>query len=103
MVDQANLAKRTETAGEHVGNVIGFAQENALLAVATEGQGVELDCRGRGRHVAQCVIEQRPWASKPSSSVSGSSLPSASRTRWPLIQVPLSTVPSVSTRVPGPL
>jgi hypothetical protein len=58
MVDQADLAKGAETAGKHVTDVIGLAQEHALLAVATQGQGVQLDRRGRGRYVGQCVGEQ---------------------------------------------
>ena len=58
MVHQADLAKGAEAAGEHVADVIGFAQEHALLAVTAEGQGVQLDRRGRGRHVGQCIVEQ---------------------------------------------
>ena len=58
MVHQADLAKGAEAAGEHVGDVVGFAQEHALLAIAAEGQGVQLDGRSRGRHIAECVLQQ---------------------------------------------
>ncbi|MNS74501.1 hypothetical protein D3C72_1079790 [compost metagenome] len=58
MVHQTDLAEGAEAAGEHVGDVVGFAQEHALLAVAAEGQGVQLNRRGRGGHVAQCLFEQ---------------------------------------------
>ncbi|MNG03942.1 hypothetical protein D3C84_870440 [compost metagenome] len=58
MVHQADLAKRTETAGEHVADVIGFTQEHALLAVTADSQGVQLDRRGRSRHIGQRVFEQ---------------------------------------------
>ncbi len=58
MVDQTDLAMGAETRIEHVGDIVGFAQEHALLAVAAEGQGVQLDRRRGGRNRRQCLIKQ---------------------------------------------
>ncbi|CRM68493.1 hypothetical protein [Pseudomonas sp. 22 E 5] len=58
MVDQADLPARAEARGKHVADVIGFAQEHALFAIAGQYQGVQLDGR-RGRwHGGEGGIEQ---------------------------------------------
>ncbi|MNN04157.1 hypothetical protein D3C81_1168740 [compost metagenome] len=40
VVDQADLAISAKARVEHVSDVVGFAQEHALFAVAAEGQRV---------------------------------------------------------------
>ncbi|MOA55799.1 hypothetical protein D3C78_1796520 [compost metagenome] len=45
VVDQAYLPLGTEPAEQHLADEVGFAQENALLAIAGQRQAVEFDIR----------------------------------------------------------
>ncbi|MNV99278.1 hypothetical protein D3C71_1946220 [compost metagenome] len=43
VVDQTELPLGTETAGQHLADEVGFAQEHALLAITGQGQAVQFD------------------------------------------------------------
>ncbi|MNX84071.1 hypothetical protein D3C86_1158540 [compost metagenome] len=58
MVHQADLAKGAKTGGEHVGDVVGFAQKHALLAITPQGQRIQLHRRRRVWNVGQRCVEQ---------------------------------------------
>jgi len=58
VVDQANLSTGTEAGGEQVADVIGFAQEHALLTVAGQCEGIQLDGGGGGGHGGKGGIQQ---------------------------------------------
>ena len=65
VVDQADLPAGAETAGQQVADIVGLAQEHALLAVAGHHQGVQLDRRGGRRHGGEGAIEQAALGQYP--------------------------------------
>ncbi|MNP00097.1 hypothetical protein D3C76_918810 [compost metagenome] len=58
MIDQGDLAVGAKTDLEHVADIVGFAQEHALLAIAGHHQAVELNGRLGQRDPGQCFFEQ---------------------------------------------
>ena len=58
VVDQRDLATRAKAHLEHVADVVGFAQEYALLAIAGHYQAIQLDRWRRAWYPSQCLVQQ---------------------------------------------